>query len=269
MVKNTMTKNKTSLAVNELPEIDRSHLNRKTAGAGAFGTGISILFLFLSIFFLLTESHIPMMLAAAMGLMTYSAGSQTWIIFADTWQLLFSSKHINERSTQVLVLLDSIRKELRLRFLDETLPLSEIVFPETSSQLADYVTTFLAGNKVHWEIESIEEFLRVHFYEDAAENYEYSATCLEFVGNLMPLVGIAGTLHGMLQVLSSMKGGIDTTVVTAGLGMAMNATLYGALFAVVFKVLASRFRQQHDALLYDFEELIKTIRLLKELGHRK
>jgi biopolymer transport protein ExbB/TolQ len=264
-----MTKNKIPLTSEVLPEIDRSHLNRKTVGAGAFGTGISLLFLILSTFFLFTESHIPMMLSAALMLMTYSAGSQTWIIFSDTWKLLFSSQHINERSSQVLALLDSIRKELRLRFINEDLPLSEIIFPETNSQLADYVMAFLAGDKVHWKIDSIDEFLRVHFYEDASENYEYSATCLEFVGNLMPLVGIAGTLHGMLQVLSSMKGGIDTTVVTAGLGMAMNSTLYGALFAVIFKVLASRFRQQHDALLYDFEELIKTIRLLKELGHHK
>src|SRR4051812_44482495 len=117
-------KDKNKQSTTELPEIDRSHLNRNTAGAGAFGTAISLLFLILSVLFLLTESHIPMMLAAAMMLMTYSAGSQTWIIFTDTWQLLFSSKHINERSTQIFTLLESIRKELRLRFLNESLPLS-------------------------------------------------------------------------------------------------------------------------------------------------
>ena len=55
-------------------------------------------------------------------------------------------------------------------------------------------------------------------------------------------------------------------IVSGGLAIAMNSTLYGALFSIFFKVVASRFKQQILALNYQFDEVISQLRFLAGAG---
>ncbi|MGK5089119.1 MotA/TolQ/ExbB proton channel family protein [Bdellovibrionota bacterium FG-2] len=246
------------------PLIQRSSLNRSIAGAGPLGTVLALLSLILGLLFLMMESHFLMMASLSMMLLFYTAGSQLNIVVVDSLKLMFSSRHIDEKSSQII----GFTEELR-RAVNEKVGGGSFDFPAFrfvgQNELTQCTEIFVAGEKPGLKLEDFLNYLRTHFYSDAHEHYQYNATCLDLVGNLTPLFGIAGTLYGMLPVLTAMREGSDITMVSGGMGIAMNATLYGAVFSVFFKVLASRFKQQIMALNYHFDEVDSQLRFL--VGH--
>src|SRR5690349_10418984 len=92
----------TKLNLRHWPEISRSSLNRRIAGAGALGTGLAIFTFVVGMLFLMMESHFLMMFSFSLMPLFYSAGSQLSIVIADSIKLTFSTKHIDAKSTQIL-----------------------------------------------------------------------------------------------------------------------------------------------------------------------
>ncbi len=243
------------------PQIRRSQLNRSIAGAGPLGTFLAFLSLVLGILFLMMESHFLMMASLSLMLLFYTAGAQLNIVLSDSLKLMFSSRHIDEKSDQIIGFTDELRRAVNEKVGTATFDFHTFPFKE-KNELTQCTEIFLSGEKPDLKLEDFLNYLRTHFYSDAHEHYQYNATCLDLVGNLTPLFGIAGTLYGMLPVLTAMREGSDITMVSGGMGIAMNATLYGAIFSVFFKVLASRFKQQIMALNYHFDEVVSQIRFL-------
>jgi len=231
------------------------------AGAGPLGTGLAALSFVLSLLFLMMESHFLMMAGFSLMLLFYSAGSQLTIIVADSFKLMFSGRHIDEKSSQILESTEFLRKAVHEKAAGGTFDAAGFRFPK-KSELGTCVEIFLSGGRPDFSTADFLNYLKTHFYSDAHEHYQYNASCLDFVGNLMPLFGVAGTLYGMLPVLGAMKEGADITAVSGGMAVAMNATLYGAVFSILFKVGASRFKQQIQALNYHFDEVVSQLRFL-------
>lgn len=69
-----------------------------------------------------------------------------------------------------------------------------------------------------------------------------------------PLLGLLGTIHGMMysfQLLST--GGEHALVVTGGVSEALVATSFGIIIALVAMVMHTYFRQRHDRIIGDIE----------------
>lgn len=243
------------------PEVSRNSLNRRMAGAGSLGTGLAVLTLVMSTLFLMMESHFLMMGSLALMLLFYSAGSQLTVIVVDSLKLTFSGKHIDEKSSQIFESLEELRKVVGSKVANPIFDVKGFRF-KSKTDLNECIEIFFSGVRADLSTGDFLNYLKTHFYSDAHEHYQYNASCLDFVGNLMPLFGVAGTLYGMLPVLSAMKEGSDISSVSGGMAIAMNATLYGAVFSILFKVLSSRFKQQILALNYQFDETISLIRFL-------
>lgn len=243
------------------PQLSRSKLNRRMAGAGPVGTALALLSLVLALLFLMMESHFLMMSGFAFMLLFYAAGSQVSIIASDSLKLIFSGKHIDAKSSQILQTMEELRNAVYIKASGAPFVLSELKF-KRKTDLSECIQIYVSVSPPRFSSSDFLNYLKVHFYSDAHEHYQYNASCLDFVGNLMPLFGVAGTLYGMLPVLGAMKEGADITAVSGGMAVAMNATLYGAVFSIFFKVLASRFKQQILALNYHFDEVVSQIRFL-------
>jgi biopolymer transport protein ExbB/TolQ len=217
------------------------------------------------VLFLLMESHFLMMGSFALMLLLYTAGTQLNVIVGDCFKLVFSGKHIDRKSNQILDTTEELRGAVQMKAADAAYRRESFRF-QRRNDLTECIEIFISGKRPDLSAEDFLNYLRTNFYSDAHEHYEYNAYCLDFVGNLMPFFGIAGTLYGMLPVLSAMKEGVDISAVSGGLAIAMNSTLYGALFSIFFKVVASRFKQQILALNYQFDEVISQLRFLAGAG---
>lgn len=248
----------------------RSYLNENTAGAGALGFVLAIILFLISYLLMRMESHFLMMFTASAGLLAYHYGPNLWILFSDTIRTIFTRKHIDNRAQEILLFHRKLRSYVQEHKYDKQglKVVAEKINSEnpSSTALEFEVSKFFSEKSSNSDkaTYSLTNYLRTHYYADAHEHYSTHANALEFAANLLPLIGIVGTLCGMLDVFSQMNQNstLEISQIASGMGLAMKSTLYGALFSVFFKVLSSRFHQQMEVLDYDFDELIAGIYVL-------
>ena len=87
----------------------------------------------------------------------------------------------------------------------------------------------------------------------------------------MPLIGLVGTVFGMIGALHEIRDNpaLDIATIAGSVGIAMETTLYGAFFSVIYKVLSMRFKEKRSALDYDFERLKNHIHLLTKIREKR
>ena len=78
---------------------------------------------------------------------------------------------------------------------------------------------------------------------------------LDFVAGAMPLFGLIGTIVGLIGMFDSLGADVSVEVLSPQLALALKTTLYGAVFASIYTIVASRFDQRIKALEYDYEIL--------------
>ncbi|OCL85428.1 MotA/TolQ/ExbB proton channel family protein [Arcobacter porcinus] len=88
-----------------------------------------------------------------------------------------------------------------------------------------------------------------NFYTKLKNEYEYAAT-------LMPIIGMIGTVAGLLMMFSEPSQAEDFEKKFAGLSLALATTLYASLVTIVFfKPLARQKERQQIELENDFNDL--------------
>jgi biopolymer transport protein ExbB/TolQ len=102
------------------------------------------------------------------------------------------------------------------------------------------------------------------YYVECHELYDYSSAHLEFVGSAMPLFGLIGTIVGLIGMFDTLGADVTVEYLSPQLAMALKTTLYGAVFASIYKIIASRFEQRLKALEYDFETFCRALQVLVE-----
>lgn len=86
---------------------------------------------------------------------------------------------------------------------------------------------------------------------------ERGLVVLEIVVGIAPLLGLVGTIHGLIRLFGdlSRSGLADNTVITAGIAIALNTTLTGLLIAIPSLIAWSYYNKKVETLTIEMETL--------------
>ena len=85
---------------------------------------------------------------------------------------------------------------------------------------------------------------------------------LEVVTGIAPLIGLIGTVAGLVQVFSGLglsSGAADTKAVALGISMALNCTIFGLSIAVVSLIGFSYFSKKVEVLSVQMESIVSDL----------
>lgn len=86
---------------------------------------------------------------------------------------------------------------------------------------------------------------------------ERGLVVLEIVTGIAPLLGLVGTIYGLIKLFQSLgpAGAADNTVFAAGIALALHATLMGLLIAIPSLVCWSYYTKKVETLAIEMETL--------------
>ena len=159
-------------------------------------------------------------------------------------------------------LLDEVVKELKQRGVSDSM-LTKLA---ANSPLGSIFAAGLRNIKSPPEVmkESIEEAGRA-----AAHNLERFLTTLGTIASISPLLGLFGTLVGMIEIFGSQNaGGNSPAALAHGISVALYNTAFGLIVAVPSMIFYRHFRSQVDSLTIEMEQ--QAIKLMGVVhGQRK
>ena len=184
-------------------------------------------------------------------------------IILSAFTLFFSSKHLVQKAAYLQETLDALLKELAFK-RDESGQIHQ-------SPLAQGGTVILPDNPLVRELQKLSEdgkdftyteFTTYNYYVDCHELYSYAHYSLDFVSNTMPLFGIIGTVLGLISTFDSIGADVNIELLTPQLALALKTTMYGCLYASLYRIVGSRFEQRSNALDYDHDTLCRALEVL-------
>ena len=240
-------------------------ISRAAAGAGVLGLlGFAGLFIVATVFFL-TENYFLSMLVLSFALLVYVTGAEVAKLLLSSVTIFFSSKHLIPNAAFLQETLVPLRRFLQTRKDSSEGETFGPLEPATTIKLADNplsrdLQTILAKKKDYNYV----EYMAHAYYVECNELYDYSSAHLEFVGSAMPLFGLIGTILGLIGMFDTLGADVTVEYLSPQLAMALKTTLYGAVFASIYKIIASRFEQRLKAIEYDFETFCRALQVLVE-----
>jgi len=108
------------------------------------------------------------------------------------------------------------------------------------------------------------DYVAHQYYVDCRELYDHFHSNLEFVAGVMPLFGLIGTVIGLIGMFDTLSANTSVENLSPQLAIALKTTLYGAIFASLYTIVASRFDQRIKALEYDYEIFSHALEVLVE-----
>lgn len=269
---NDKTFNQEDLSLKNL--YTQSKLNSFRAGPGAKGLvfGGPVFLLAAGLFF--AGYYGLSMTATAISIWFYLAGTQSLVIFSNIINIIRNEKHITAASSGIMNTSRFFRLVEDFRITGQRINYNEVEslavteeqkgFLEDNQLITLLLNHFKAKQNKETDIDSEELVNAINHsvYDIAHEHYSYNISVLEFVGNIMPLFGLAGTVYGLVNTLEKIDANINVTDLTGQVAVAMETTLYGAILAIIFKLLASRFKIHREALAYDYNELVNHLKNL-------
>ncbi|MDO8292889.1 MAG: MotA/TolQ/ExbB proton channel family protein [Gallionella sp.] len=170
------------------------------------------------------------------------------------------SLHANRVSPPAL--LDEVIKELKQRGVSDGM----LVRLAESSLLGRIFAAGLKNIKSTPDVmkESIEEAGRA-----AAHDLERFLTTLGTIASISPLLGLFGTVVGMIEIFGSQTAvGNNPAVLAHGISVALYNTAFGLIVAVPSMIAYRHFRAQIDSLSIDMEQqAVKLVEIVH--GQRK
>jgi len=248
------TLNKSTLAV-----------SASSAGAGIIGVLGFLAVMGVAAVFFITENFFVSMLLMSLALLVYASGSEIAKLLMSLFSIIFSSKHLTPKATQLQETLVSLQEALQLRWDRSgelrTGPLeksSRIRLPD-NGLTRDLKAVLEKGKDYEYA-----EYVAHSYYVDAHELYDRSGAQLDFVSGAMPLFGLMGTVLGLIAMFDTLGSVVSVEALSPQLALALKTTLYGALYSSLYKIVATRFEQRMRALDYDFETLTRALEVLVE-----
>lgn len=219
--------------------------NHSSAGAGTLGLVIIVLCLAIAIFFNEIQLYGWMMSVVALGFLSFNVDFQFRDFINACLNVVVKSRHINDLSHEIIECNKVLDQYEKTYLADGNTDRSII----NNNEMAHYIV------ESNLEAEKLINVFENRIVNDTDESYAICISVLEGVGNLMPLAGLVGTVYGIIITLSQMTNSSSVSEITSNISVAMQTTLYGAAYAILFKVISSRFKLKRDALEYDFERL--------------
>jgi chemotaxis protein MotA len=238
-------------------------LGEASAGAGVLGLlGFAVTFLVALVFFVV-ESYFLSMVLVSLALLIYVAGAEIGKLLVSSLTIFFSSKHLIKNAAYVQETVAELRKHLHMR-KDEAGNIkvgpiekgAKIKLPD--NPLVRDLQAVLRREKG----QPYAEYVAHDYYVDCRELYDHFHAHYEFVANVMPLFGLIGTVMGLIGMFDTLGSNTSVENLSPQLAMALQATLWGAILASLFTIIASRFDQRIKALEYDYDILIGGIQVL-------
>jgi len=177
---------------------------------------------------------------------------------------LIIERSISLRANRVSppALLDEVIKELKQRGVSDGM----LVRLAESSLLGRIFAAGLKNIKSTPDVmkESIEEAGRA-----AAHDLERFLTTLGTIASISPLLGLFGTVVGMIEIFGSQTAvGNNPAVLAHGISVALYNTAFGLIVAVPSMIAYRHFRAQIDSLSIDMEQqAVKLVEIVH--GQRK
>lgn len=195
-----------------------------------------------------------------------AAGWPIWfLIFASVIAVaLITERLISLRSSRVTppALLDEVIKELKQRGVNDAM-LAKLA---EHSPLGGIFAAGLKNIKSSPDImkESIEEAGRA-----AAHDLERFLTTLGTIASISPLLGLFGTVVGMIEIFGAQTtAGNSPAILAHGISVALYNTAFGLIVAVPSMISYRHFRAKADSLTIEMEQqAIKLVEIVH--GQRK
>jgi chemotaxis protein MotA len=249
-----------------LPTISRTRLaiTKTAAGAGVLGlVGFLALVVVAAVFFV-TENYFIAMVIMSFALLVYVTGAELAKLLLTSFTIFFSSKHVIAHAAYLQDTLVALRNVLLIRRdVEGNLRAGPIkkgtVVKLPDNPLVRDIQTLLEHNPDY----EYAEYIAHAYYVQCHEVYDHASAHLEFVATAMPLFGLIATIIGLIGMFESLGAEVTVEYLSPQLALALKTTLYGALLASVYKIIASRFDQRLKALDYDFDTFCRGLQVLK------
>lgn len=238
-------------------------LNKASAGAGVLGlVGFVGLFAVAAVFFV-TENYFISMVMMSFALLVYVTGAELAKLFLTSFTIFFSSKHVIPAAAHLQETLVPLRNVLLIRRDAEGNVRAGPIVPGSPVKLPDNplvrdIQVLLEKNPDY----EYAEYIAHSYYVQCHEVYDHASAHLEFVATAMPLFGLIATIIGLISMFESLGAKVTVEYLSPQLALALKCTLYGALLATVYKIIASRFDQRLKALDYDFETFCRALKVM-------
>ncbi|HUH00759.1 MAG TPA: MotA/TolQ/ExbB proton channel family protein [Kofleriaceae bacterium] len=244
---------------------DMLAISEAAAGAGVLGLlGFFALFIVSMVFFL-TENYFLSMFIISVALLVYVAGAELGKLLLSSITIFFSSRHLIRNATYLQETLVELRKFLHLRKDESGWVKVGPIEPGAKAKLPD--NPLVRDIQVVLKREKgteYAEYIAHQYYIDCRELYDHFHSHLNFVAGVMPLFGLIGTIVGLIGMFDSLGSNTSVETLSPQLALALKTTLYGAVFASLYTIIASRFDQRIKALEYDYEILSHGLEVLVE-----
>lgn len=111
-----------------------------------------------------------------------------------------------------------------------------------------------ASEHVDWSRAENSELLETRARQEVSR-LERGLVILEIIVGIAPLLGLVGTIYGLITLFSGMGQGGDNTKFAQGISLALNATLIGLLVAIPALVAWSYYNKKVETLSLELESL--------------
>lgn len=238
-------------------------INKSSAGAGVVGLIGFVALVAIAIVFFITENYFIAMVMMSFALLVYVTGAELAKLFLTSFTVFFSSKHVIPQAAYIQETLVPLRNVLQIRRDAEgnlkAGPITKgapVKLPD--NPLVRDIQTILEKNPDY----EYAEYIAHSYYVQCHEVYDHSSAHLDFVATAMPLFGLIATIIGLIGMFESLGAEVTVEFLSPQLALALKTTLYGALLASIYKIIASRFDQRLKALDYDFETFCRALQVL-------
>jgi biopolymer transport protein ExbB len=149
----------------------------------------------------------------------------------------------------------------------EEVPLLRRVCEQEPSALSELV--LVAADHLNWPKAENVDALQTRSRHVVAQ-LERGLVVLEIVTGIAPLMGLVGTIYGLITLFGSLGqvGVNDHAAFARGIALALNATLMGLLIAIPSLAAWSYYTRKVDALALEMERLCDEF-LKRQYPHRK
>lgn len=238
-------------------------LGETTAGAGVLGlVGFAGVFLIAMVFFI-TESFFLAMTLTSVALLLYVAGAELGKLLLSSLTIFFSSRHLIRNATYLQDTIVALRRSLHMRKDEAGYVKAGPIEPGTHIKLPDNpLVRDLQAVLRREKGKDYTEYVAHQYYVDCRELYDHFHAHLEFVAGVMPLFGLVGTVVGLIGMFDALGSNTSVENLAPQLAISLKCTLYGAILATFYTILASRFDQRIKALEYDYDILLHSLDVL-------
>jgi flagellar motor component MotA len=174
--------------------------------------------------------------------------------------IFFSNKHLTPKGVYLHETMMALAEILKIKRNEKGEVTAEalkagakIVLP--NNPLSEDIKKIIDGNRD----KEYAHYIAHYYYEECHELYQVSADNYDFVSTTMPLWGLIGTVLGLIAMFDTLGADVTVEALSPQLALSLKTTLYGAVYATLYRIPGVRFEQRMKSLESDYDLLLKSL----------